>query len=43
VRLKIEQTGAEVVGGTEQQFAEKLKNNFVKMKRIVLETGLKAP
>jgi tripartite-type tricarboxylate transporter receptor subunit TctC len=43
VRLKIEQTGAEVVGGTQQQFAEKLKNNFVKMKKIVLETALKAP
>jgi tripartite-type tricarboxylate transporter receptor subunit TctC len=41
VRAKIDPTGAEIVGGTPEEFGAMLSNNMNKMKRIVSEAGIK--
>ena len=41
VRAKIEGTGAEIAGGSADAFAAVLKDNMIKMKRIISEAGIK--
>lgn len=41
VRTKIDPTGAEIVGGTSEEFGAMLNANMAKFKRIVSEAGIK--
>ena len=41
IRAKIDPTGAEIVGGSAEDFGAMLKDNMGKMKRIVSEAGIK--
>jgi len=41
IRAKIDPTGAEIVGGTPEEFDAFLKANMSKLKRIVTEAGIK--
>ena len=41
VRAKVDPTGAEIVGGTSEEFGKMLKANMEKFKRIVSEAGIK--
>ena len=41
IRAKIDPTGAEIVGGTAQEFGDVLKENMSKMKKIISEAGIK--
>jgi len=42
IRAKIDPTGAEIVGGTPEEFDAFLKANMSKLKRIVTEAGIKS-
>jgi tripartite-type tricarboxylate transporter receptor subunit TctC len=41
IRAKVEPTGAEIVGGSAEDFGAMLNNNMSKMKRIVTDAGIK--
>jgi len=41
IRAKVDPTGAEIVGGTAQEFGDVLKENMSKMKKIISEAGIK--
>ena len=41
IRGKVDPTGAEIVGGSPEEFGAMLKDNMVRMKRIISEAGIK--